>query len=311
VKIAVVQKAPVFLDREGSIAKVLEEMRAAAELGARLVVFPEAFIPGYPAWIWRLRPGPDHAIISDLHCQLVAASLRIGDKEIVRLQEAARELEITVVCGIIERDSENSGTTLYNTMLVIDADGSLINRHRKLVPTNAERMVWGQGDGAGLRVSQTACGKLGGLICWENYMPLARYSLYAQGIEIYVAPTYDSGENWINSMRHIAREGACWVVACSNAFTAADIPTSLPSKTQIYPDDYEWVNPGDSLVVAPDGRVVVGPFHQQQGTFLVDIDLNEIVRARRSLDVAGHFARPDVLDLHITQNVFRAIRLKC
>ena len=146
-----------------------------------------------------------------------------------------------------ERESKFGRGTLYNTVVVIGAEGTILNRHRKLMPTNPERMVWGMGDASGLRVVETAHGRLSVLICWENYMPLARYALYAQGVEIYVAPTYDDGEPWISTLRHIAREGGCWILGSGFALRGFDIPESFPGKAQLYPDGDEWINPGDSV----------------------------------------------------------------
>ena len=204
-----------------------------------------------------------------------------------------------MVCGVHERDGEFSRSTLYNTVLTIGPDGSLLNRHRKLMPTNPERMVWGWGDASGLKAIDTPCGRIGALICWENYMPLVRYALYAQGVEIYIAPTYDSGERWIGTLQHIAREGGCWVIGSGCAFRACDLPESLPGRDQLYPNREEWVNQGDSVIVAPGGRIAAGPLSAELGVLYADIELAQVTHARRSLDVAGHYARPDVFELRV------------
>jgi nitrilase len=167
------------------------------------------------------------------------------------------------------------------------------------MPTNPERMVWGFGDGSGLKSVETPCGRLGTLICWENYMPLARYALYAQGVEIYIAPTYDSGNAWIATLQHIAREGCCWVVGCGNILRASDFPQDLQDNAQLYPDKDEWVNPGDSVVIAPGGDIVAGPLHNEPGILYVELDRQRVGIARRALDVAGHYARPDIFTLHV------------
>ena len=215
------------------------------------------------------------------------------------LYEAARELEVTIVCGIEERDSQLSQSTLYNSVVVIGADGSLLNKHRKLMPTNPERMVWGFGDASGLKAVATPAGRISTLLCWENYMPLARYALYAQGVEIYIAPTYDSGEGWTGSLQHIAREGRCWVVGCGNLIQASDLPENFPDKDNLYPDAEEWVNPGDSIVIAPDGEIVAGPMHKESGILYCEIDLEKTSIAKRALDVTGHYSRPDIFQLHV------------
>lgn len=203
------------------------------------------------------------------------------------------------VVGINERECELSRATLYNAVVTIGPDGEVLNKHRKLMPTNAERMFWGLGDSSGLKVADTPCGRVGGLICWENYMPLSRYALYAQGIDIYIAPTYDSGDEWICTLRHIAREGGCWVIGAGNVFQASDIPDTLPSKQTMYPNPEEWVNPGDSIVIAPDGSVVAGPMHKEQGILYAHIDFQRIVTAKRSHDVVGHSARTDIFQLNV------------
>ena len=209
---AIVQIPPVFLDKNKTIESAVSMVGEAAGSGAELIVFTETFIPGYPTWIWRLRPGGDWNLSEDLHARLLNNAVNLESGDMRPLYQAARKHNVTVVCGIEERDGKLGRSTLYNTAVAIGADGSLLNRHRKLMPTNPERMVWGFGDASGLKVVDTPVGRIGTLLCWENYMPLARYALYSQGIEIYIAPTYDSGDDWIASLQHIAREGCCWVV---------------------------------------------------------------------------------------------------
>lgn len=298
-RVAVIQKPPVFLDRTRTIEKAVESVHEAAARDAQLIVFPEAFVPGYPAWIWRLRPGGDMALSEQLHAALLENAVTLRGGQLAPLQEAAREHGVTVVCGVHERDGEFSRGTLYNTVVIIGHDGSLLNRHRKLMPTNPERMVWGMGDASGLKAVDTPCGRVGALICWENYMPLVRYALYAQGVELYIAPTYDSGERWIATLQHIAREGGCWVIGSGCAFRAADLPASMPGREALYANREEWVNKGDSAIVAPGGKLVAGPLSGEIGILYADIDLGLITQARRSLDVAGHYARPDVFQLRI------------
>lgn len=308
-KIAIAQIAPVFLDRAACVKLAIDAIAQAAANGATLIVFPEAFITGYPAWIWRLRPGTDHAACAALHKKLVLQASTVSGSELADLYQAAKTHAITVVCGLQELDAAGSQTTLFNTVLCIDQHGVVQNKHRKLVPTNAERMIWGQGDGSGLKVVPTNAGNIGALICWENYMPLARYTLYAQGLQVYIAPTYDSGDMWISSMRHIARESGCWVISANNAFQAADLGTDILATTAAYPDLQEWVNPGDSVVIAPGGEIVAGPWRCQQGIFYADIDLSAVIDARRSLDVAGHYARADLFKLDFSPNPHEPVTL--
>jgi nitrilase len=167
------------------------------------------------------------------------------------------------------------------------------------MPTNPERMVWGFGDATGLKVVDTPCGKLGTLICWENYMPLARYALYAQGVEIYIAPTYDSGDEWTETLKHIAREGGCWVVGCGNLMQGSDMPADIPEKARLYPDEAEWINAGDSVVIAPGGEIIAGPMHEEQGILYCEIDRERAAISKRALDVTGHYSRADIFTLHV------------
>ena len=300
-RLAVIQRPPVLLDRQRTLELAVAAVAEAATGGASLVVFPEAFIPGYPVWVWRLRPGADMSLSTQLHALLLDSAVSLGRGDLAPLCNAAREHAVTVVCGLHERDEDFSRSTLYNTVVVIGPDGTLQNRHRKLMPTNPERMVWGLGDAAGLRVVATPCGRIGTLLCWESYMPLARYALYAQGVEIYVAPTYDYGEGWIGTMQHIAREGCCWVVGSGFAIRAGDVPESFPDRARLFPDADEWINPGDSVVVAPWGKIAAGPLSRETGILYADVDTTRCGAARRSLDVAGHYARPDVFDLRVNR----------
>ncbi len=309
-KIAIAQVPPLFLNKAACIDKIVEIVKEASGNGASLLVFPEAFIGGYPVWIWRLRPGSDSAPCAELYNKLVEQACNLRNDDLAPVLNAAKKYNITLICGLNERDACGSQSTLYNTAVVINNEGVLINKHRKLMPTNAERMIWGQGNGNSLSAIQTTAGKLGTLICWENYMPLARYALYAQGIEIYVAPTYDSGDVWISSMQHIARESGCWVISANNAFQARDLSEPILALTGAYPEPTEWVNPGDSLVVAPNGKIIAGPWNCERGVFYADIDVAQVTQARRSLDVAGHYARPDIFHLAITPTPESPVSIK-
>jgi nitrilase len=299
VRVAVVQHPPVLLDREATLARGVELLDEAARAGARLVSFPETWVPGYPEWLWRLRPGGDYALTGEIHARLLDSAVDLDAGQLQPLQDAAREHGVTVLVGVHERDGRFSRGTLYNTAVLIGPDGAILNRHRKLVPTNPERMVWGQGDGSGLRVVDTPVGRVGGLICWENYMPLARFALYAQGLDFYVAPTWDAGSGWVSTMRHIALEGRCWVLGNGTAMRGRDVPADFPSRDELFPDQDDWFNPGDSVVVAPDGRIVAGPLRNEHGILYADCDPAAAAASRRTLDVAGHYGRPDVFRLEV------------
>ncbi len=309
-KIAIAQASPVLLDRQETLNRAITLVEQAASEGAGLVVFPEAFISGYPAWIWRLRPGGDWGASEALHTRLLNSAVDLDANELEPLCEAARKNKLTIVCGLNERDGKLSKATLYNSVVIIGEDGSILNRHRKLMPTNPERMVWGFGDGSGLKVVDTPVGKIGTLLCWENYMPLARYSLYAQGIELYIAPTYDSGDGWIGSMQHIAREGRCWVISSGVILENSDIPSDFPDKNSVYPESEKWINPGDSVVIAPGGEIVAGPMHEEKGLLYAEIDPARAATAKRALDVSGHYARPDIFELQVNTQTQSPIKFK-
>lgn len=308
--IAVVQQSPAFLDRKNTIALAIEMVAKAVKGGAKLIVFPEAFISGYPAWIWRLRPGGDWSLNEQLHARLLDSSVNISNGDLGSLCKAAKDHKVTIICGLNERDEDLSQATVYNTAVVIGNNGAILNRHRKLMPTNPERMVWGFGDGSGLNVIDTPVGKVGTLLCWENYMPLARYALYGQGVQLYVAPTYDCGEGWIGTMQHIAREGRCWVVSSGVALTRSDIPSDFPEKGTIYPDSEDWINAGDSVVIAPGGKIVAGPMREAKGILFAEVDSNGAVSAKRTLDVAGHYSRPDIFSLSVNRQAQKPVIFK-
>lgn len=298
-KIAIIQHAPQMLDREATLDKAAQLIAEAAAEGAQLVAFPEAFVPGYPAWVWRLRPGSDWDLSERIHQRLLENAVELSGDGLASVRAAAREAGATVVMGINERDGTVSHTTLYNSVVVIGPNGEILNHHRKLMPTNPERMVWGFGDASGLRAVDTPVGRIGTLLCWENYMPLARFALYAQGIDIHIAPTYDSGEGWTGTLQHIAREGGCWVIGAGVALRNRDLPDDFPERDQLYPPEEDWINPGDSVVIAPGGEKVAGPLHEQQEILFAEINPQRASIARRTFDVAGHYARPDIFTLHV------------
>jgi len=299
-KIAVIQRPPVLLDRDRTIEGALASIAEAAGAGATLLVFPEAYIPGYPTWIWRLRPGGDMKLSGEIHAGLLRNAIDLAGDDLQPVQEAAARHGVTIVMGVHEIDSRFSGTTLFNTVVVIGPDGAVLNRHRKLMPTNPERMVWGMGDASGLTVVDTPAGRLGCLICWECYMPLARYALYAQDLEILVNPTWDGGDTYRATLRHIAREAGCWVIATATAMQGDDVPESFPGRDGLFKPE-EWINDGDGVVVAPSGAIAAGPHTREKSILYAEIDVDAARRARRSLDVCGHYARPDIFSLSVNR----------
>jgi len=300
VKVAVVQKPPITLDRAASTALVATTIGEAAANGASLIVFPEAYLPGYPAWVWRLQPGRDLPLNNEIHARLRANAVDISAGHLDPVREAAWNHRATVVLGLHELDSEFSGSTLFNTVVVIGPDGAILNRHRKLMPTNPERMVWGRGDARGLRVVDTPAGRIGCLICWENYMPLARFALYAQNMEILVAPTWDCGDEWIATMKHIAKEGGCWVIGTGTAMQGRDLPEGFPERKKVADDD-DWLCDGDAVIVRPFGKIAAGPLRREKSILYGEIDAEAAPRSRRSLDVTGHYARPDIFRLEVNR----------
>jgi nitrilase len=294
VKVAAVQAAPVFLDLEASLDKALALIEKAAADGARLVVFPEAFLPAWPAWVDEVLPGEDAA----WHLRLLEQSVAVPGPVTDRLGAAARAAGVHLVMGVNER--EPHGGTVYNTVLYLGDDGRLLGRHRKLVPTHAERLVWGMGDGSDLAVHPTPVGRVGGLICWENYMPLARFALYAQGIDIWVAPTLATRDFWVASMRHIAREGVCHVIGVAPAARFSEVPASVPDRERLWrgvEPHGDWMLDGYSVIVDPTGTVLAGPLVREEGILFATLDLDAARARRRLFDPVGHYNRPDVFRL--------------
>ena len=301
-RVAVVQHPSVALHRDQTLKRGFDLLEQAAAKGAKLVAFPETWVPGYPEWLWRLRPGDDYSLTADIHARLLENSVNLVAGDLKPIQAAARRLKVTVGIGVHERDGDFSRGTLFNTFVLIGPDGTILNRHRKLVPTNPERMVWGMGDASGLRVVDTPAGRVGGLICWENYMPLARFSVFAQGCEIYIAPTWDFGDGWVATLRHIALEGRCWVLGIGSALRGKDIPRDFPPRAKLFPDQEDWFNGGDSVIVSPSGEIVAGPLHNEHGILFADCDPARAAAAKRTLDVTGHYGRPDVFHLEVDRS---------
>ncbi len=300
-KISLVQQPPVFLNKARSLERAVQLIADAAADGCELIAFPEAWLPGYPTFVWRLPPGAGMKKTDALFALSQSNSVDLSKDELAPVTAAAKEHSMVVVMGHQEVDGSVSGSTLFNSVAIIDADGTLLNNHRKLMPTNPERMMWGFGDGSTLRVVETAVGRVGALLCWENYMPLARFALYAQDIDIYVAPTWDSGDTWLATMQHIAREGGCWVVGCATSIEAADIPADLPYRDELFPNADEWINPGDAAVYRPFGGLHAGPMRREKGMLTAEIDVGAAPASRRKFDVSGHYARPDVFTLHVNR----------
>ncbi len=295
VRVAAVQAAPVFLDKEATTNKACELIARAAGEGAGLVVFPESFIPTYPDWLWRRRPWDDGE--ARWFVRFAEQAVSIPGPCVDRLAEAAGTHGVYVTMGVTERASESH--TLYNSIVFFGPNAEVLGVHRKLMPTGAERLVWGQGDGSSLRTYETPFGKLGGLICWENYMPFARAALYAQGVDILVAPTWDNADEWVPTMRHVAKEGRTFVVSVSPVLRGSDVPADIPGRDEIYGGDDDWMSKGNGVVVDPYGRVVAGPLVGEEGIVYADLDPRLLAKARQQFDPVGHYSRPDVFTLTV------------
>lgn len=295
-KVAVVQAAPVAFDRDRTLQKVSVLAKEAADKGARLVLFPEAFVSAYPR-------GLDFGAVVGSRTEegreefrrYWESSVDVPGPAVDHLGRTARSNRIYLVVGVVERDSG----TLYCTVLFFAPDGSFLGKHRKIMPTGSERLIWGFGDGSTLPVFDTEVGKLGAVICWENYLPLLRSAMYAKGIEIYCAPTADARDSWIASMRHIAVEGRCFVLSCNQFNRRRDFPAQYRSA---FGDDPEtMICRGGSCIVDPFGNFLAGPNFEGEAILIAEIDRAQIVRGKFDLDVVGHYARPDIFQLQVDQ----------
>ena len=301
VKVAVVQAAPVLFEREKTIQKACDLVADAAGQGAEVVLLPEAFVPAYPRGLsFGTVVGNRTAAGRLLWQRYWDNTIEVPSADTEMLGKAARDASVYLAIGVVERDRDFGGGTLYCTLLYFGPDGQLLGKHRKLKPTAAERLIWGEGDGSTLTVIDTEYGKIGGLICWENYMPLARMAMYAKGVGIYLAPTADQRDSWQATLRHIALEGRCFVLGCNQYVTR-----------QMYPDDLEGIEDladlpevicrGGSVIVSPLGEVLAGPLWDEEGILAADLDLAEITRGKLDFDVVGHYARSDIFQLKINE----------
>ena len=301
IKVAAAQLSPIFLNKEKTVEKACEAILEAGEHGANLIVFPEAYISGYPDWVW-LIPNSKGADLNDLYLKLVENAVSVPDDTTTKLCKAAKTASVNVVIGMHERNTETSNASLFNSLLFIDDKGLILGKHRKLIPTGGERLIWSQGDGSTLCSYDTSVGKIAGLICWENLMPLARNAIYEFGTQILASPTWDKSSNWIQSMQHIAREGGIFVISTCMALKMDDIPDKYEFK-KLYSEGREWINVGNSAIIAPNGEFLAGPLEAKEGILYADIDLQQIIKAKRMFDVVGHYSRPDVFSFNVKNNI--------
>ena len=285
--VAAVQTSPVFLDRAATVEVTAGHVASA---DAELVVFPESFVPGYPDWVWRRSPMSD----GDWYARLVANAVRVEGTDLDPVRDAARDAGTWVALGVTERSRSD---TLYNTVVYIGATGKIEGRHRKLVPTGAERLVWANGNDHLLTVIDVGGVRVGSLICWENYMPLARMAMYERGVDVLLAPTWDNSDEWVPTLRHIAKEGQIFVVGVTAFLRGSDVPRDLSDADDLYGDDDDFLSRGNTSIVAPGGELIAGPLIGEAGVVSAQLDLSRIAAGRRMFDPTGHYARPDVLSL--------------
>jgi nitrilase len=297
VRVAIAQSAPIYLDKRASLTKALDLVQQAAKRDAWLVAFGETWLPGYPAWL-DVCPGAalwENASAKEVFAKLRNNSVTVPGEEVNALSEAARDLEIAIVMGASERVDTGPGNgTLYNSLLTISEDGQLRNHHRKLVPTYTERLVWGNGDGRGLEAVSTSAGRIGGLICWEHWMPLARMAMHNSGEHIHVAVWPTVHELHQLASRHYAFEGRCFVMTVGLMMPASDLPRELPRGVPLSSDDEQWIERGGSAIIGPDSHYIVQPVFNREELIVADLDFKEIDREAMTLDVSGHYARPDL-----------------
>ena len=310
VPVAVVQAAPVPFDRDATLAKTLLLLRQAAKGGAKLILFPEAFIPAYPrGFSFGMVVGSRTTEGRDLWRRLWEQAVEVPSAVSDALATTSRELGVYLAIGVIERERAIGQGTLYCTLLIFGPDGTLLYKHRKLKPTGSERLIWGEGDGSTLNVLETPLGKIGGLICWENYMPMARMALYGQGIEIYLAPTADPRDTWQATLRHIACEGRCFVLGSNQFVTKSMLPADLLAFDEMK-NQPEILCRGGSAIISPLGDVLAGPVFEREEILYADLDLDEVIRGKLDFDVVGHYARPDVFQLTIRREPKPPVRFE-
>lgn len=292
VKVAVIQDAPVLFDLEKSLEKVRALMEEASQRDPDLMVFPEAFLPGYPRGLsFGTSVGSRSDAGRNLWLNYARNSVEVPGKACDSLGSLAKKYRTYLVIGVVERG--DSGT-LYCSVLYFDKSGQLIGKHRKLKPTGTERVIWGEGDGSDLSTYETPFGKIGGLVCWENYMPLARTHLYQAGIDIYIAPTADQRDSWQATMKHIACEGRCFVIGSNQYVTRGDYPPELKAELE---EDKDVLSRGGSVIIDPFGNEVAAPLWDSAGILHAELEMDLVLKGKIDFDVVGHYARNDVFVL--------------
>jgi len=308
--VAVVQAAPVLFNLTASVDKACQLIQKCAVEGAKLILFPEAFLPAYPRGLTfgtivgsRSESGRRTWLHYWENC------VEIPSPATEKIGKAAQDADAFVAIGVIEKGQISSPGTLYCTILYFGPDGSILGKHRKLKPTASERLIWGEGDGSTLTVIETDFAKFGGLICWENYMPLARTALYGKGVEIYLAPTADSRDTWQATLQHIALEGRCFVLGCNQYVTKDMYPPDLEGIEDLA-DQPDVLCRGGSTIISPLGEVLAGPLYNQEGILFADVNLGEVIQSKYDFDVVGHYSRPDIFQLIVHEKQQDSVQFK-
>ena len=296
IRTCVIQDSPVFFNKEKTILKIEKLTAKYSSQGCELIVFPESYIPGYPRGfsfgaVIGSRTDEGRKLYSDYYNN----SIDIESNDLKRLEKLSKKHNIYIVIGVTEK--ENISGSLFCSMLYISPENGLLGVHRKIKPTGTERLIWSEGSGDSLTTYNTKIGKLGGLICWENYMPLARMSMYRKGVEIYIAPTADARDEWTSTMQHIALEGRCFVIGCNQFFTKSMYPDKYKDLAENEPEN---VCRGGSLIVSPLGKIIAGPLFDKSGALIADLNLDDIIQSKLDFDVIGHYSRDDIFNLTVT-----------
>ncbi len=295
IKAAVIQATPVFFDIKKTVDKIEQLVKENVAKGCNLILFPESFIPGYPrGFSFGSNVGKRTDEGRELYKTYLDNSLEIDGGQFNRLVDISKHNKVYLVIGATERENHNG--SLYCSMFYFSPENGFLGRHQKIKPTGVERLIWGEGDGSSLVSFDTKIGKLGGLICWENYMPPARMSMYQKGVEIYMAPTADARKSWTDTMKHIALEGRCYVLGCNQFFTKDDYPEKYK---KLLTNEPEILSDGGSVIIAPSGEIIAGPLFGEEGVLIAELDLGEVSKFKLDFDVNGHYTRNDIFNFAV------------
>jgi nitrilase len=295
VSVGVVQDSPVFFDKAATFDKIARITKEFAGKGCELLVFPESFIPGYPrGFDFGAKVGSRTTQGREQYLLFSKESFDPSSKDMEFLEDLSKKQGVYLIMGVTEKEAKSG--SLYCSVLYISPTRGLLGIHRKLKPTGTERIIWGEGSGESLVSFQTKIGRLGGLICWENYMPGARMAMYSKGVEIYIAPTADARDSWIDTLKHIALEGRCFVLGCNQYFRRSMYPDQYQG---LLPEDPDLICRGGSVIISPMGEILAGPLFDKQGVLMAELDLDDIVRSKLDFDVNGHYSRPDIFEFRV------------